>query len=180
MGEKWYGSTTLRTYNGHDIDMLAPEPGDIVLGDIAHALAMSCRFGGHCSMHYSVAEHSVAVADWLRDRGHGEDVQRAGLLHDAAEAYIGDVISPMKRALAALGGVVALEELEARWHRAIGNRFDVCLDPLPAVVHDADQALFEIERDFLATRASGRVELPWYEAEVEFVVAARRLGIGRS
>lgn len=67
--------------------------------DIAHALAFQCRYNGHTRKFYSVAEHSVRVAqvmDWLSPQ---EDLDlwcMAGLMHDAAEAYIGDIISPVK------------------------------------------------------------------------------------
>lgn len=174
--ERWCGSTMIRTHNGLEIDMLDPRPEQIVLGDIAHALALTCRYGGHAPKFYSVAEHSIGVSGLL-GQTHGPDVQmmRIGLLHDAAEAYLGDIISPMKRALDALGGSMGVNELEARWLRAIGTRFDLNLDPLPELVRHADHVMFERE---VASFASGtHVELPWYDAEVQFVVAANVIGI---
>src|SRR5262249_11367093 len=79
-------------------------PSAIRIDDIAHALSMLCRYTGHSKWHYSVAQHSVLVsyacepADALY-----------GLLHDAAEAYLGDVSSPLKRTMY-LSGYRALED----------------------------------------------------------------------
>lgn len=171
----WYGSTTIRTVSGLEIDMLDPKPEQIRLTDIARALAMSCRFGGHVRRFYSVAEHSVVVANLLGERGFSVETRRIGLLHDAAEAYIGDLISPMKRALLALGGREGIDELELRWCRAIGTRFDVVLHALPQEVIAADQDAFVLEREALAEL--GQPETPWYEAEAIFGVAASLLRI---
>lgn len=74
----------------------------INLPNIAHALAHICRFGGHCARHYSVAAHSILVADILKARGVPAAGQLAGLLHDAHEAFCGDMATPIKRALGAV------------------------------------------------------------------------------
>jgi hypothetical protein len=64
--------------------------------DIGHALGMTCRFGGHCEYFYSVAEHSILVSEIMEEQGHDP---MEGLLHDACEAYLGDVVSPLKARL---------------------------------------------------------------------------------
>src|SRR5688572_16807572 len=95
----------LLTASGIRIDLLGPRPEDVTLPDVAHALARICRYTGHVrSAHYSVAQHSVYVSQHLRDQGHGLGIQRQGLLHDAHEAYTGDVASPIKRAMREIGG----------------------------------------------------------------------------
>ena len=91
--------STMLTRGGRMVDLLSVKPEDIDLADIAWALAHTCRFMGHPRRHYSVAEHSINVARLLP-----EPIKIYGLLHDAHEAYIGDISTPMKRALAALSG----------------------------------------------------------------------------
>jgi len=83
------------TASGKRVDPLNISPADIEIGDICHALGNICRFTGHCSRFYSVAEHSVRMVDWcFKD---AEPLERlAALLHDAAEAYIGDIAKPLK------------------------------------------------------------------------------------
>jgi len=89
-------TTSIETYTGRFIDPFQP-PGDFHLVDIAHALSNLCRFNGHAKRFYSVAQHSVHVAQLVRRLGGGQvDVAHA-LLHDAAEAYMGDVPRPIKR-----------------------------------------------------------------------------------
>jgi uncharacterized protein len=81
--------TTLHVKKFHYLD---PQPDEIDIRDIAHALSMTCRFGGHCSKYYSVAEHSVRMA-WAMV---GKNNVLSTLLHDAAEAYIPDIPKPIK------------------------------------------------------------------------------------
>lgn len=86
--------TVMETYSGKYVDLLNPEPDQICLADLAVHLSNICRFGGAVSRFYSVAEHSVRVADALPDH-----LKIYGLLHDAHEAYTNDLTAPMKRAL---------------------------------------------------------------------------------
>lgn len=85
-------SAWIQTYSGRKFNPLAPVEGAIVIQDIAHALAMLCRFTGHCKRFYSVAQHSVLVS-YLCNH---EDALH-GLLHDASEAYLQDLPRPLKR-----------------------------------------------------------------------------------
>lgn len=68
-------------------------------GDIAHALSLINRFTGHTTRPYSVAEHSLLVADLAEAADATPVVQMAALMHDAHEAYTGDVSSPVKWAI---------------------------------------------------------------------------------
>lgn len=86
---------TMQTYTGEMFDVFSPNKEQIVLKDISHALSMLCRFGGHSRNFYSVAEHSFLIAEYFEDRRE-YDLARAALLHDATEAYMGDVIRPLK------------------------------------------------------------------------------------
>lgn len=89
--------TSIETFSGLSFPLNRIEPDLINLNDIAHALAHTCRLAGHCRRFYSVAEHSVR-AYWLAKKDgivHRLDL-RAVLVHDAAEAYIGDMTRPLK------------------------------------------------------------------------------------
>jgi len=94
-----YGSGTINTWSGGKFSFIEPDPNDIRIADIAHALSLQCRFNGHVNEFYSVAEHSILVSDIvLKDTGDAY-LALSGLLHDAAETYVGDVVSPLKRML---------------------------------------------------------------------------------
>lgn len=71
-------------------------PENVRVGDIAHALAKICRYNGHCLRHYSVAEHTVRGYDIARELGFTMPALRHWYLHDTAEAYVGDMIRPLK------------------------------------------------------------------------------------
>lgn len=94
--------TWVQTVSGIPFDLLDPKPDMVRVEDIAHALSRIARFNGHThSEPYSVAHHSMLVADLLASWGAPPAIVREGLLHDAAEAYYGDIVSPLKRAMVA-------------------------------------------------------------------------------
>ena len=80
---------------GKWVNVFEPKKDSIVIEDIAHALSNLCRFGGHPPKHYSVGQHSVHCCQMIK-REH----KFAALLHDASEAYMVDIPSPIKRNLA--------------------------------------------------------------------------------
>lgn len=81
----------IQTYTGKKFFPLNPRPEEVCIEDIAHALSMSCRYTGHTTEFYSVAEHSILASHFVPPA-----LALEGLLHDAAEAYIGDMASPLK------------------------------------------------------------------------------------
>ena len=91
-----YEGAWLSTLHVPHFHFLKPAPDEIDIRDIAHALSMSCRFGGHGKFYLSVAEHSVAVAWILFQLKADSKTVLAGLLHDAEEAYLPDIPSPIK------------------------------------------------------------------------------------
>ncbi|QIB70069.1 DUF429 domain-containing protein [Aminipila butyrica] len=91
----------ISTITGRRFNPTAPEIRDITIEDIAHALSMICRANGHFKMFYSVAQHSINCAMEAKARGLSREIQLACLLHDASEAYIGDMTRPLKRQLTA-------------------------------------------------------------------------------
>ena len=86
----------VETFSGRYVDTSNPRADTIDLVDIAHALSQTCRYGGHCSEFYSVAEHAVYVSIRLARQGYDAGVQLAGLHHDDSEAYLGDIPRPLK------------------------------------------------------------------------------------
>lgn len=90
---------SLSTNSGKRFNPTKAQIDDIFIEDIAHALSLICRANGHLKLFYSIAQHSINCAKEAEARGHSIRIQLACLMHDASEAYIGDVISPLKRQL---------------------------------------------------------------------------------
>lgn len=94
MSDPWEKSGVVETYSGGGFDLFTPDPSDIQLEDIAASLAHTCRFGGHCRDFYTVAHHSLHVSSELSEKT--ARLRVLGLLHDAGEAYLGDIPRPLK------------------------------------------------------------------------------------
>lgn len=116
----------MQTATGRQFWPLDPRPEEVHLEDIAAALSKICRYGGHCKRFYSVAEHSVLMA-----RALPEALRKYALLHDASEAYLNDVIRPLKRFIP---GYCAIEH---KVMVAVCDRFKVEY-PMPAAIKEAD------------------------------------------
>lgn len=129
------------TNSGLWFDFLNPKPDQVCLHDIAHSLSRCCRYGGHTDNHYSIAQHSVFVANKLKKDGATLDTQLAGLLHDAHEAYIGDIVSPLKALLP------EIKLLEHKIDKAIFKALGVKSNKANwDAVHAADKWMYEYER----------------------------------
>lgn len=93
-------SDWIRTYTGRKFYLFDSGPEDVDIEDIAHSLSMQCRYNGHVQRFYSVAEHSAyvsaIVAAEMGNEKYDINIALWGLLHDASEAYIGDVSRPLK------------------------------------------------------------------------------------
>lgn len=133
----------ITTRSGRQVNLLDPQYSQIDIGDIAHGLAYQCRFNGQTSRFYSIAQHSLMVASILPDH-----LKLAGLLHDAAEAYVGDVVQPLKVLLP------DYQAIENRFTQSIGQRFNVNLDHHPEVKHADLIALATEKRDLLPRERS--------------------------
>lgn len=98
MVERWgEREGRVQTFSGRIINLANVTSDDIDIEDIAHALHNINRFNGHTSKPYSVLSHSLCAAALMP-----EGKKMEGLLHDAAEAYIGDIITPIKELFPAI------------------------------------------------------------------------------
>ena len=87
---------TMSTFSGRKPDPMNIDAREICPEDIAHALSLLCRGGGHLLRFYSVGQHSLNCMKEAQARGWSRRVQFACLMHDASEAYLSDVIRPVK------------------------------------------------------------------------------------
>jgi hypothetical protein len=140
------------------LDLTLPTPEAVpALDYVGRSLGNLCRFTGHASRFYSVAEHSVHVAALLEEWGHDVDVQRLGLMHDAHESVMGDIASPMK---AFLGERVRL--LERGLLSAFAQRFKLSTsDQDWQLVSRADLALLVHEARCLGLLDEDRPGAGW-------------------
>jgi 5'-nucleotidase len=125
---------TILLNSGNYLDLVAPEQSEFTLDDIAHGLSMTCRFSGQCGHFYSVAEHSVHVSRYVPV----EDAY-AGLMHDAAEAFVHDISKPLRVLLP------GYSEIEKRIERVIFERYGVP-NPLPPSIKELDIRMLATEQ----------------------------------
>lgn len=116
----------MQTYTGRQFWPIDPRAEEIFIEDIAHALAMQCRYAGHSLRFYSVAEHCVLLSRAVQPRH-----ALWALLHDASEAYLTDVIRPLKPYLQ------GYKFREKKVMEAVAKRFDL-QGEMPAEVEQAD------------------------------------------
>lgn len=124
----------IQTATGRQFWPMDPRPCEVFIEDIAHALSMLCRFGGHALRFYSVAEHCVLLSQVAPD-----EFKLWALLHDASEAYLVDVPRPIKPFLHGYSSA------EAKIMRAVEERFNLHLG-IPEQVERLDRAILTDER----------------------------------
>lgn len=182
----------IQTYTGKVFPIFNPKPDDIDIRDIAHALSNLCRFGGHCKVYYSVAQHSIEAAKEMMIRYPPiQPIHRYGLLHDAAEAYLVDLPHPIKRR------IDLYQEVEAKLMESISTRFDMKYPPDIAMSYrermiDVDNVLLATERNAIMEKCPRKWKSldgvktierwlgPWLlpqEAEQKFLEFALILGV---
>lgn len=146
----------LGTNSGRVIDLTITDPAEITLEDIATGLSNVCRFNGQIKQFYSVAQHSLFVAELVPEK-----FKLQALLHDATEAYICDVPTPLKRELGE-----AYQKYERRIAAAIGKKFGVDLVNLHDVVKQADRIMLVTEHHALQAKVADWG--PEYDAVIRY------------
>lgn len=171
----------MNTYTGRQFDPMEITADDVCLEDIAHALSLLCRGGGQLIWFYSVGQHSVNCAREASARGWNDRMVLACLLHDASEAYISDIIRPVK---IYLDNYLAIED---KIMKVILKKFGLG-DMTPEenekwkqidndiLTHEL-QALLPGERNRLTAPLASVPDLqerPWQETEKNFLKMARQ------
>lgn len=145
--------TWIQTHSGGAVDLLAPLPEMIHPHDIAVGLARIPRFNGHTIDPFSVAQHSMLVLrifDFMADRPTPED-RLAALLHDAHEAYMGDLATPVVESLSYFARAAVLD-LKQRLQEAVHWRFGlptVLGDSVLSAIKTADRIALATEKQWL-------------------------------
>lgn len=176
---------TIRLRSGLYFDFVDPKPEQFTLEDIAGALSKICRFGGQANYFYSVAEHCVHCACQAAKDGLPLDTQIAVLLHDASEAFVGDVVKPLKIMLSEYAVI------EDRVENAIAEKFLIDFRREKASIREIDHAMLIAERRAMFSKD----DVTWFgenevrvldvefecweprQAEAMFMKTARMIGV---
>lgn len=181
----WDGGVWIETASGKQFHPLDPQPDEIDIEDIAHALSHLCRFTGHISEFWSVAQHSLLVDDLLVEHL-GEPVEPiligmrlTALLHDASEAYLNDIAAPIKKL------IPDYIEIEQKVTDAVVDKFNI-IYPYPKVVKEMDTLALCVEAKHLlpskgvvwggdVAYIAGDRQLPFYSGIAWTPLRVRRL-----
>lgn len=137
--------TFIQSYSGAAIDFMDPHEDQIDIEDIAHALSLLCRFGGHCREFYSVAQHSVLASENVES---GYELE--ALLHDATEAYLVDMPRPIKQVLK------GYRDIETGLDKVVRQKFSLP-EKMSGAVHLVDNQMLATEKRDLMKIS----ERPW-------------------
>lgn len=168
--------TWIVTHSGKRIDFLNPDPDQICIEDIAHALAMLPRFNGHTDRPYSIGQHSWWCS--IHVDSANPNVKLDALMHDASEAYTGDITSPLKALLP------EFRVIEKRLMSAIRTKFDLLPSKHPKT-QEIDMIMRATEADYLGVDTTGwdiptsmgivLTPWPWGNVKSRFIERFNRL-----
>jgi len=151
--------TWKETFSGRRFDLLNPDPAQVAIGDIARSLSYLVRFDGHTREPYTVAEHSLHVAWLVRFSGPlNAPLEWCALHHDSREAYVGDMVQPMKLAMREKSGLFehgrsVYDEIEDSVHAAVERGLG-----LPKLTPDTEDVIKKA--DLVCLAAERRVFMP--------------------
>ncbi len=174
----------VHTASGRAVGLMRTSPADISIRDIAAHISKICRFSGACNSFYSVAQHSILVSNLVHE--YGPQAAMYGLMHDAHEAYVGDITTPARRAIGNMidaSSISPIDDITQRLDRAIFEAIGLSW-PMPGTIRDAVaaadlRALATERRDLMADGPewgpmprpwrSAIKPLPWHKAEEKFL-----------
>lgn len=176
---------TIKLRSGRYFDFRDPQPDQFTLEDIAGALSKICRFGGHCNRFYSVAEHLVHCHSQAEADGADLGTRAAVFMHDATEAFCGDMVRSLKIM------IPDYQDVEERIERVVSLKFSLNFEDHYDYIKEIDNAMLIAERDELFSEddvewtGEDKVRLIkayikcWTPAKAEskFMAIARKIGI---
>ena len=152
-----HAGNCIRTFTGLYIDVFNPTPDMICIEDIAHGLSNVCRFAGQIPEFYSVAQHSVVVHNYVN-----KEHRLQALLHDASEAYLGDMPSPIKRKFS------EYKKVEENLMKVIAEKFGFDHELHPSV-KEADKKVLEQEWEYFVKGSKEDPIWIWEIPEQHFI-----------
>ena len=151
---------SIRTFSGNYLNVFMPDPDKILIEDIAHALSHQCRFSGHLKEFYSVAQHSIMCSTFV-----SLENKFAALMHDASEAYLVDIPSPIKHNLD------HYREVEHKLMKIIADKFGF-IYPLNEEIKKVDREMLELEwEELMINEIKSEIIIPLShkEAKLDFL-----------
>ena len=165
----------METFTGQCFFPDDPHPDMIRLEDIAHALSLQCRYGGHCMRFYSVAEHCFLLANHVVHKRLNPEIAMVALMHDAAEAYLMDLPRAIKTEVGE-----AYKNLEAKVEAVIWEKFGIVdiVKKWHGIVKELDGRIIVNEREALMRPSNNK----WFNSpengfEPIYVPSSHRLGV---
>lgn len=164
MNSKSHNRSCITTYKGYQLDFADPNPELISIFDIAQGLSNTCRFAGQCTPFYSVAEHCLYLSKMFNNPTY----KLAALLHDAAEAYMTDLPTPLKQMLPDYINVEKKLLTIIFSKLGVGDLFNIINTPL---FKKAEEQLLATEVKELLTNSDGWefIEKPLPKSQLEIM-----------